>query len=213
MNRHARALGPAARRDARRLPADTPLPAIYRQHFEQEVQSNDPLARSPEMATVEALLFLADEPLAPKKLAQAAGLDAATLRKVLRQLQDAYQQDRSPFEIEELAGGVQLFSRSEFHRWLSPLRRPEQEIHLSAAARETLAIVAYRQPITRADLEGIRGVNSTETLRLLMEKGFVRIAGRDDSLGRPVLYGTSKKFLQIFGLHSLKDLPRREQIG
>ncbi len=78
---------------------------------------------------------------------------------------------------------------------------------LTAASRETLAIVAYRQPIMRADIEGIRGVHCGETLRLLMEKGLVKITGRDDSLGRPVLYGTTKRFLQMFGLKSLKDLP------
>jgi segregation and condensation protein B len=83
---------------------------------------------------------------------------------------------------------------------------------LSGAARETLAIVAYRQPITRADVEAVRGVQCSELLRLLMEKGLVRIAGREPSLGRPVLYGTTKKFLQVFGLKSLKELPQADQL-
>jgi segregation and condensation protein B len=92
------------------------------------------------------------------------------------------------------------------------MRRTSTELRLSAPARETLAIVAYRQPIMRADVEGIRGVQCSEVLRQLMEKGLVRIAGRDQSLGRPVLYGTTRKFLQVFGLKSLKDLPRAEQL-
>jgi segregation and condensation protein B len=92
------------------------------------------------------------------------------------------------------------------------LRRTGNDVHLSPAARETLAIVAYRQPIMRADIELIRGVQCGELLRLLMEKGLVRIAGRHDSLGRPVLYGTTKKFLQVFGLKGLQDLPEVEQL-
>src|SRR5204862_3139685 len=106
--------------------------------------------------------------------------------------------------------GFQLLTRSEFHPWLARLRRSSNELRLTPAARETLAIVAYRQPIMRADIEAIRGVQCGEILRLLMEKGLVRIAGRHDSLGRPVLYGTTKKFLQVFGLRSLRDLPQSE---
>src|SRR5207237_5142591 len=98
------------------------------------------------------------------------------------------------------------------HPWLGRLRRGAAEVRLSPAARETLAVVAYRQPVTRADVEAVRGVQCGEVLRQLMEKGLVRIAGRDDSLGRPVLYGTTKKFLQVFGLKSLRELPHAEQL-
>ena len=103
-------------------------------------------------------------------------------------------------------------TRPEYQRWLTSLRRSQQELKLGRRPRETLAIVAYRQPIMRADIEAIRGVHCGETLRLLMEKGVVKIVGRDDSLGRPVLYGTTKKFLQVFGLKSLKDLPNADQL-
>ena len=162
---------------------------------------------------LEAVLLAADEPLPIKRLAQVAGLpDTGTTRRLLRKLQGFYDRDGTAFQIEELAGGFQLLSRPEYHRWLANLRRGQNELRLTGAARETLAIVAYRQPIVRADIEGIRGVHCGETLRLLMEKGLVRIAGRDDSLGRPVLYGTTKRFLQIFGLRSLKDLPRAEEL-
>src|SRR5262249_14408476 len=103
--------------------------------------------------------------------------------------------------------GYQLLTRAELHPWLARLRRGGGELKLTPALREALTIVAYRQPITRADVEGIRGVQSGEALRQLMEKGLVRLAGRDDSLGRPVLYATTKKFLQAFGLKGLRDLP------
>jgi segregation and condensation protein B len=131
----------------------------------------------------------------------------AEVRRLVARLQTLYDEDGTAFQVEELAGGYQLLTRPEYHPWLARLRRVGADLKLTPATRETLAIVAYRQPITRADLEAVRGVQSGELLRQLMEKGFVRIAGRDDSLGRPVLYGTTKKFLQAFGLKSLRDLP------
>jgi len=169
------------------------------------------LARDLPLAMVEAALLAADEPLPPRRLAQAAGLaDAADARRLVRKLQALYDEDGSAFQVEELAGGYQLLTRAEYHRWLVRFRRGVLDVRLTSAARETLAIVAYRQPITRADVEAIRGVHCGEILRLLMEKGLIRIAGRHDSLGRPVLYGTTKKFLQVFGLRSLKNLPQAE---
>jgi segregation and condensation protein B len=160
------------------------------------------------VALVEAALMAADEPLTSRKLATAAGLrDANEARRLVQRLQGLYDRDGTAFQVEELAGGFQLLTRPEYHPWLARLRRTAAEMRLSPAARETLAIIAYRQPITRADIEAVRGVQSGEVLRQLMEKGLVRIAGRDDSLGRPHLYGTTRKFLQVFGLKSLRDLP------
>jgi len=170
------------------------------------------LTRDTRLALVEAALLAADEPLTARRLATAAGLaDGSEARRLVKRLHELYDLDGTAFQVEELAGGFQLLTRPEYHRWLARWRSG-QDLRLSAAARETLAIVAYRQPIMRADIEGIRGVQCGEVLRLLMEKGLVRIAGRHDSLGRPQLYGTTKKFLQIFGLKSLKDLPVVEQL-
>jgi segregation and condensation protein B len=203
-----------ARRSPNRLPGNTPLPLALRGFGEggADAPTSDPLGRDAPLALLEAILLAADEPLPTRRLAQVAGLpDAAVARRLIRKLQGFYDRDGTAFQIEELAGGFQLLTRPEYHRWLASLRQGQNELRLTGAARETLAIVAYRQPIMRADIEGIRGVQCGETLRLLMEKGLVRIAGRDDSLGRPVLYGTTKKFLQVFGLRSLKDLPRAEE--
>ena len=130
----------------------------------------------------------------------------------MRRLQTFYEESGSAFYVEELAGGFQLLTRPEFHPWLARLRRAGNELRLSGPARETLAIVAYRQPIMRADVEAIRGVQCGELLRQLMEKGLIRIAGRDDSLGRPVLYGTTKKFLQTFGLAARATCRRPAQL-
>jgi segregation and condensation protein B len=171
------------------------------------------LARDPLVALVEAALFAADEPLTPRRLAAVAGLaDGTEARRLVRKLQSLYDKDGTAFQVEELAGGFQLLTRPEYHSWLIRLRRTGNELRLSPAARETLAIVAYRQPIMRADIESVRGVQCGEMLRQLMERGLVRIAGRHESLGRPVLYGTTRKFLQVFGLKSLRDLPQVEQL-
>ncbi len=171
------------------------------------------MARDVELALVEAVLFAAEEPLPARRIASLAGLkDAVEARRLVRRLQALYQQDGTAFQVEELAGGFQLLTRPEFHPWLARLRRTGNELRLSQPARETLAIIAYRQPIMRADIENIRGVQVGDVLRLLMEKGLIRIAGRHTSLGRPVLYGTTKKFLQVFGLKDLDELPLVEQL-
>jgi segregation and condensation protein B len=171
------------------------------------------LARDPQLARVEAVLLAAEEPLTARRIATVAGLaDTADAVQLLQRLQNLYDRGGSAFQIEELAGGYQLHSRPELHPWLIRVRRGGGEFRLTGAARETLAIIAYRQPILRAEIEAIRGLQCTELLRMLMERGLIRIAGRDDTLGRPVLYATTKKFLQLFGLKSLRDLPQAEQL-
>jgi len=215
MTTHPLMRGPGLLRGRAELPQNRRLPALYRVLAEaDEPAAPGELGREPRLAQVEAALMAADEPLTLRKLTAAAGLsDGAQTRKLVQRLRALYEQDGSAFQVEELAGGFQLLTRPEYHPWLARLRRGAAEVRLSPAARETLAIVAYRQPITRADVEAVRGVQSSELLRQLMEKGLARIAGRDDSLGRPVLYGTTKKFLQAFGLKSLRELPQAEGLA
>jgi segregation and condensation protein B len=193
-----------------RLPRNHVFPAVYRllaDDYPQPAGQGD-LARDSQVALVEAALFGADEPLTVRRLAMITGLkDAGDVRQAIRKLQALYEKGGSAFQVEELAGGYQLFTRPEMHPWLLRLRQSSPDMRLSPAGRETLAIVAYRQPIMRAAIESIRGVQCGDTLRMLMEKGLVRIAGRHPSLGRPVLYGTTRKFLQLFGLKSVEDLP------
>jgi segregation and condensation protein B len=195
-----------------RRPRDHPQPLLYRLVGDPDLNVVDgTLARHARLAWVEAASFAADEPLPAKRLATIAGLaDAAEARRLVQRLRELYDLDGTAFQVEELAGGWQLLTRPEFHPWLARLRRTAPEMRLSPAARETLAVVAYRQPVARADVEEVRGVQCGDVLRQLLEKGLVRIAGRDDSLGRPVLYGTTKKFLQFYGLRSLKDLPKAD---
>jgi segregation and condensation protein B len=162
---------------------------------------------------VEAALLFADEPISTRALAEVAGLaDGHEARRIIARLREWYDQDGSAFQIEELAGGYQLLTRPAYHPWLLRLRRTGHDARLTPSVLETLAVIAYKQPMTRADVEVIRGVTCADQIRLLMERGLVRISGRHDSLGRPHLYGTTKKFLQTFGMNSLHDLPEVESL-
>ena len=174
-----------------------------------EPKVRGPLARDERLARVEAVLFLAREPLTSRKIGQLAGLpDGTAARTSVRQLNRLYNAGGSPFRAEELAGGFQLLTRPLFGPWLRRLLHTPVETRLSAPALETLAVVAYRQPVLRADIEAIRGVQCGDILRQLMDRDLVRIVSRADDLGRPLLYGTTKRFLQIFGLRHLDELPQ-----
>lgn len=160
---------------------------------------------------LEAILFLAREPLNARKLAQFADLEDGTeARTLVRRLNQQLTEEGFAFRVEEVAGGFQMLTRPQFAPWLRRLGHVPPEIRLSTPAMETLSVIAYRQPVLRADIEAIRGVACGEILRQLMERELVRIAGRSEELGRPYLYGTTKRFLQTFGLKSLDSLPRAE---
>lgn len=175
--------------------------------------ANLPGARSPKLARVEAALFVAGEPLTSRRIADAANLaDGAEARVLVQELKALYDADATAFTVENVAGGWQLRTRPEYSPWLQKFHPTRQEMRLSQPALETLAVVAYRQPILRADVESIRGVQCGEMLRQLIDRGLVRITGHHDSLGRPLLYGTTRKFLEFFGLADLSDLPMAEQL-
>jgi len=170
-------------------------------------------AASPEALAVEAVLFSADRPLAPRRISDIAALDGVrTVRQAVAELNGRYERDGRSFRIVEIAGGYQMQTLPEFAELVARLHTSRSEARLSQAALETLAIVAYRQPVLRADVEAIRGVACGEVLRKLMEKNLVRIAGRAEEIGRPMLYGTTNHFLEVFGLAGLKDLPDAEAL-
>lgn len=170
--------------------------------------------RCEEMARLEAALFLAREPLSTRRLAKLArlpdGTRARTLLRELRRLQDA---SRSAIRVEQIAGGFQLLSRAAFGPWIRRLQEHPTVARISAAGLETLAIVAYRQPVTRAEIESIRGVGSEEMLRQLLERDLVAIGGRAEELGRPNVYVTTRRFLAVFGLAKIEDLPPIETLA
>jgi len=164
------------------------------------------------LATVEAILFASDSPLTAARIAAAAELPPRVVNRAVKALNERYEQAGSAFAIEQIAGGFQMLTRPEYNDVLSRLLRAKSDSRLSQAAMEALAIVAYRQPIMRADIEAIRGVACGEVLRGLLDKGLVKIVGRAQVLGRPMLYGTTRRFLAAFGLASLDDLPRVEEL-
>lgn len=170
-----------------------------------------PGARDARTARVEAVLLLASEPLSSRRIGQFASLaDGTEARTLIRRLNRLYDVQGSAFRVEEVAGGFQLLTRPKFGGWLRRLHQTSVETRLSGPALETLAVVAYRQGVVRAEIESIRGVQCGEMLRQLMERDLVRIVGRSNDLGRPFLYGTTKRFLQVFGLRSLDELPRAD---
>jgi len=164
-------------------------------------------------ATVEAILFSTDSPISPAKIAVVAELPGRQpVKKAIRQLNERYEQIGCAFRIESIAGGYQMLTQPEYHDVVSRLFKSKSDSKLSQAAMETLAIVAYRQPILRADIEAIRGVASGEMLRSLLDKNLAKIVGRAEVLGRPMLYGTTRRFLEVFGLNDIEDLPNVEAL-
>jgi segregation and condensation protein B len=169
----------------------------------------------PTLKTIlEAILFASDEPVPVDRLADAAGEDVNVdqVREALRELVAEYDAGGRAFTVQEVAGGYQLFTRPEFSKYMKKLFRARSDAKFTQAALETLAIIAYKQPVTRAEIEDIRGVAAGDLVRTLMEKGLVRVTGRSELLGRALLYGTTKKFLQVFGLPSIKELPSDKQL-
>jgi segregation and condensation protein B len=164
-------------------------------------------------ATIEAILFTSDTPLPISRLATISEMTPGQIRSAVDRLNDQYAETGTVFRIENIANGYQMLTLPEYHDVLSKLVSVKKESRLSQPAMETLAIVAYRQPILRADIEAVRGVACGEVLRTLMERGLIKIVGRAEVLGRPMLYGTTRRFLEVFGLSNLKELPRIEELG
>lgn len=163
-------------------------------------------------SVIEAVLFASDEPLSAERLANIAETTVKQVRQHVENLNNKYQAGNNAFRIEQIAGGYQMLTLSPYNYWLKKLLHDRSDSKLSPAALETLAIVAYKQPVMRAEVEAIRGVAAGEMIRSLMYKGLVKIVGRAEVLGRPMLYGTTKRFLEVFGLNSLKDLPKAEEL-
>jgi segregation and condensation protein B len=162
---------------------------------------------------LEALLFAADEPLSARSLsAMIEETSPAMIADLARELNADYLRESRAFQVQEVAGGFRLVTRPEFAGWVRELRASSAAPRLSQAALETLSIVAYKQPVTRAELESIRGVAVEGVLKTLHDRELVRIVGREEGMGRPLLYGTTDHFLAYFGLPSLDALPRPDEL-
>ncbi|HUH11766.1 MAG TPA: SMC-Scp complex subunit ScpB [Longimicrobiales bacterium] len=162
---------------------------------------------------VEALLFASDAPLAAADLARADEiLDEPTVVEAIQALRQEYEKADHAFQVYELAGGFQILTRPDFAPYLERFATVSRPSRLSPAALEVLAIIAYRQPIGRAEVEEIRGVGSSGVLRTLQERELIDVVGRGEGLGRPLLYGLTQRFLEHFGLRSMDDLPRPDEL-
>lgn len=159
-------------------------------------------------AIIEALLLVSTEPLPLQQIVDLLeGQNRSEVEKIMLDLKASYDREGRGFQIVAVAGGYQLVTRPEYVRWIRQLRETKSQTALSRPALEALAIIAYKQPVIRAEIDDIRGVNSGGVLKNLMERGLVKIAGRKDLPGRPMMYATTNIFLKQFGLVSLKDLP------
>ena len=161
---------------------------------------------------IESLLFVAEEPLTIDRLKKIIpGVETKELREALEELAADYETRQGGFFLNQVAGGYQIRTRPEYMEWIKRLLQPKPS-RLSKAALETLAIIAYKQPVIRSDVEHIRGVDCGGVLRVLFERKFIRVLGRKEIPGRPLSYATTRRFLEVFDLKSLKDLPTPKEI-
>ena len=161
--------------------------------------------------TIEALLIATDVPLTMKKIVEITGLPSEKVKDYIEELNQEYVTSERAFEIKEIAGGYQIYTLPRFADWVGGLH--DRKSKLSKAALETIAIIAYHQPITRPEIEKLRGVDSSWVLDTLLQKGLIKTAGRLPVPGRPIKYATTKEFLRYFGIKDLSDLPREEDFG
>ncbi|KAA3611152.1 MAG: SMC-Scp complex subunit ScpB [Calditrichaeota bacterium] len=163
---------------------------------------------------VEALLFASDSPVSGKKLREILPEigNEKKIKKLISEIDEKYQKNNSPLKIVELAGGYQIVTREEFATWISQLFRARSRAKLTRKGLETLSIIAYKQPITKVEVEKIRGVNSDGVVRTLIERNLITIRGREKAPGNPLLYGTTSYFLEYFGLKSITDLPKLKEV-
>lgn len=170
---------------------------------------------------VEALLFASETPLKPEQILELwqdesyAGmeLDAQRLDQVFAFLEEKYADPAFVFELRQIDGGYQLYTKREYYPYLRPAAVMRNQKKLSRASLETLSIIAYRQPITKTEVEFVRGVNCDYAVRKLLDQNLVEIVGRSEAPGRPLLYGTSRYFMEYFGLNDLKDLPKLQEVS
>lgn len=165
-------------------------------------------------AIIEALLFISGEPLSINRIRDVLEeVERGKIRSLFWELQHDYDMRLSGLKIVEVAGGFQIATRPDLAQWIKKLKKVKQSARLSRPSLETLAIIAYRQPVVKAEIEDIRGVDSTGVIKGLLDKRLIKIIGRKDVPGRPILYATTKEFLQYFGLRDISELPTLKELN
>jgi len=162
---------------------------------------------------LEALIFISDRPLMVLEIKEVLdGTSDNEIKDIVNTLNQDYEQTDRSFRITETAGGYRMETEPKFGPWLKKLYKSRMKEKLTKPSLETLAIIAYRQPVTRAEIEAIRGVNADGVVRTLLERGLIKISGRKEAIGRPILYSTTREFLEHFGLTNIADLPKMEEM-
>ena len=161
---------------------------------------------------VESLIFSSPEPISEERIAAIVkNITPEEIRSIVKDLNERYSRDGSSFHVREIAGGYQFSTRREYARWVKELFSSRRILRLSQSALETLAIIAYRQPVVKAEIESVRGVSAEGVLHNLLKKSLIEVAGRKETLGRPILYRPSQQFLKYFGLRDIDELPPLEE--
>ncbi|HEY7410828.1 MAG TPA: SMC-Scp complex subunit ScpB [Vicinamibacteria bacterium] len=181
---------------------------------EAEDDGPPPLGAEDTRAALEALIFASPQPLTPREIGKImGGVPRASWQKALEEIREDYARGGRGLQLVEVAGGYQITTRPEYNDWVRELLDPRAPTRLSIQALETLAVIAYKQPITLPEIIDLRGVRSQGVVKTLLEKRLIRITGRKEVVGRPMLYGTTREFLLQFGLKDVNDLPRIEEFA
>lgn len=189
-------------------PSPTDIPAAASAEPADAMPAEQLLPTDDIKKIIENLLFITDRPLKPTRIAEVIGtIHAKQALTLIQELAAEYEQTGRAIRILEIGGGFQMVTKPEYGRWVRRLYNEKMTTRLSNAALETLAIIAYKQPVTRAEMEMIRGVDVAAPLEKLLERGLVRVMGKRDTIGRPMVYGTTDEFLRLFGLNKISELP------
>ena len=165
-----------------------------------------------QLLILEALLFASPEFLTQTRMNLVFVDDSPQLTNLIPKLQDKFVMENRPLEIQEVAGGYQITTRAEYETWVRRLLNKSGKLTLSQAALETLAIIAYKQPVNRFEIEAVRGVDCSGVLKTVLDRNLIKIKGRDEGPGRPLLYATTDTFLEYFGLNRISDMPKLKEI-
>lgn len=169
--------------------------------------------KNEQLKIIEALLFASSEPLTQSRVNLVFIDDAPFLSDLIPLLTEQFEKEQRPLEIQEVAGGYQITTKPEFETWVRRVLNKSGKLTLSQAALETLAIIAYKQPVSRVEIEAIRGVDSSGVLKTILDRSLIKIKGRDEGPGRPLLYATTETFLEHFGLNRISDMPKLKEIN
>jgi len=171
------------------------------------------LNKNEQLKIIEALLFASSEPLTQSRVNLVFIDDAPQLSDLIPLLIEQFEKEQRPLEIQDVASGYQITTKPEYETWVRRVLNKSSKLALSQAALETLAIIAYKQPVSRFEIEAIRGVDSTGVLKTILDRTLIKIKGRDEGPGRPLLYATTETFLEHFGLNKISDMPKLKEIN